>query len=209
MKKLATIPQTFPSIPEELEARPAAHADIRDIGAIPLEPLKKMLGMIDHAWWDRDVRHNLYRNHASTRCIRLRHVTDYNFNNIKLTDFPEYVNFFKPELDDVLSALSKSYEYCDFTAIILLLPAGAKIEPHVDQGRWFRLAHRIHVPLITNPDVEFRVGGDCVSMKVGKAYEIDNANKIHSVVNNGATDRVHLVVDLLPLSTLIRLPLAR
>jgi hypothetical protein len=208
MKELATIPQTFPSIPEEFEARPVGHADIREIDAIPLPPLKKMLGKIDHAWWDSDVRHNLYRNHATTRCIRLRHVTDYNFNDIQLINFPELASTFKPEIDEVLSVLSASYEYCDFTAMILLLPSGARIEPHVDQGRWFRLAHRIHVPLVTNPDVEFRVGTERVNMKVGKAYEIDNANKIHAVVNNGSRDRVHLVIDLLPFSTLMRFPLA-
>lgn len=209
MKELATVQQVFPSIPEAMEARPSGKADILEMDGMPQQALQAMLEKIEDAWWDRDIRHNLYRNHATTRCIRLRHVTDYDFNNIKLMSFPELDDVFKQEVDDVLSALSRHYEYCDFTAIILLLPAGAKIEPHVDQGRWFRLAHRIHVPLVTNPDVEFRVGGDCVSMKVGKAYEIDNANKIHAVANNGATDRVHLVVDLLPLSTLIRLPLAR
>jgi len=209
MKELATVQQVFPSIPEAMEARPSGKADILEMDGMPQQALQAMLEKIEDAWWDRDIRHNLYRNHATTRCIRLRHVTDYDFNNTKLMSFPELDDVFKQEVDDVLSALSRHYEYCDFTAIILLLPAGAKIEPHVDQGRWFRLAHRIHVPLVTNPDVEFRVGGDCVSMKVGKAYEIDNANKIHAVANNGATDRVHLVVDLLPLSTLIRLPLAR
>ncbi len=208
MKELATVRQVFPSITEEMEARPSEKADILEMDGMPQQALQAMLEKIQDAWWDRDIRHNLYRNHASTRCIRLRHVTDYNFNNIKLMSFPELDDVFKQEVGEILSALSERYEYCDFTAIFLLLPAGATIEPHVDQGRWFRLAHRIHVPLTTNPDVEFRVGGECVSMKVGKAYEIDNANKIHAVVNNGSTDRVHMVVDLLPLSTLIRLPLA-
>jgi hypothetical protein len=206
VKEFATVPQIFTSIPPELEARPENNVDYLEVGSIPLPPLNRILAKIDHQWWDRDIRHNLYRNHAKTRCIRLRHVENYNFNDIKLLDFTELDEVFRPEIDEVLTCFAKFYSFCDFTAIILLLPAGARIKPHVDQGRWFRLAHRIHVPLATNPGVNFKVGEASFNMKVGKAYEIDNANKIHSVVNNGATDRVHLVVDLLPLTTLIRFP---
>ena len=206
MQENAIAPQSFPSIPPGLEARPEGHQDVLEIDAIPLRPLQGMLEKIEAAWWDRDIRHNLYRNHASTRCIRLRHVTDYDFRDIRLMSFPELDAVFKPELDEILSCFSRCYDYCDFTAILLLLPAGAQIQPHVDKGRWFRLAHRIHVPLVTNPEVEFRVGSACLNMQVGKAYEIDNANKTHSVANHGASDRVHLVVDLLPLSTLIHFP---
>lgn len=133
MKELATVQQVFPSIPEAMEARPSGKADILEMDGMPQQALQAMLEKIEDAWWDRDIRHNLYRNHATTRCIRLRHVTDYDFNNIKLMSFPELDDVFKQEVDDVLSALSRHYEYCDFTAIILLLPAGAKIEPHVDQ----------------------------------------------------------------------------
>jgi len=159
MKELATIQQVFPSIPEAMEARPSGKADILEMDGMPQQALQAMLEKIEDAWWDRDIPPQLVPKPCNDAHIRLRHVTDYDFNNIKLMSFPELDDVFKQEVDDVLSALSRHYEYCDFTAIILLLPAGAKIEPHVDQGRWFRLAHRINVPLVTNPDVEFRVGG--------------------------------------------------
>ena len=206
MEEQPTIPQALQAITPNMEARPFQHKEIHAIHGIPAAPLQRIRDKIEPEWWDHDSRHILYRNHAKTRCIRLRHVTDYDFNNIRLTDFPEKRETFEPEITELLSLLSSHYEFCDFTAILLLLPPGATIKPHVDQGRWFRLAHRIHIPIQTNSDVIFSVGTTSVAMQVGIAYEIDNANQIHSVCNNGEINRIHLVVDLLPLSSLLNYP---
>jgi hypothetical protein len=32
-------------------------------------------------------------------------------------------------------------------------------------------------------------------MKKGEIWEIDNAYKVHGVINNGDTDRIHLLID--------------
>jgi len=67
MKELATVQQVFPSIPEAMEARPSGKADILEMDGMPQQALQAMLEKIEDAWWDRDIRHNLYRNHATTR----------------------------------------------------------------------------------------------------------------------------------------------
>jgi hypothetical protein len=81
-------------------------------------------------------------------------------------------------------------------ALLINLPKNKKILPHIDSGNeHFFKTKRIHVPITTNDKCNFIVGDEIVQMKQGEIWEIDNANKIHSVINNGDTDRIHLLID--------------
>ncbi len=53
---------------------------------------------------------------------------------------------------------------------------------------------RLHVPVVTNPDVEFRLNGTPVAMREGECWYLRLSDP-HSVANRGAADRVHLVLD--------------
>jgi hypothetical protein len=53
---------------------------------------------------------------------------------------------------------------------------------------------RIHIPVETNPDVEFYVAGERLLLEEGHSYFI-NVNLPHRVNNRGTSGRVHLVVD--------------
>ena len=79
--------------------------------------------------------------------------------------------------------------------LIARLRPNMEIEKHIDVGFSFSCSHRIHVPLLTNPDVEFIVKGERCIMDEGNAYEISNKEE-HSVVNKGLTPRVHLLFDI-------------
>lgn len=79
-------------------------------------------------------------------------------------------------------------------AILARLPAGAKIRRHVDSDPSFGASHRIHVPLRTNPGVQFTVGNTLIATEVGLPFELNNALP-HMVVNTGDSDRVHLIFD--------------
>ena len=60
--------------------------------------------------------------------------------------------------------------------------------------------HRIHVPIITNDEVVFSVGGEELNMREGEMWEINNAT-LHAVENRSEQDRIHLIVDWVPNST--------
>ncbi|RLA51335.1 MAG: hypothetical protein DRR42_10675 [Gammaproteobacteria bacterium] len=85
-----------------------------------------------------------------------------------------------------------------------LIPHGT-IEQHTDNHPSFACAHRIHVPIITNPDAIFLVGGKQVTMDVGKGYEINNQMP-HRVHNGGDTDRIHFIFDYLPPDNIEKMP---
>lgn len=56
---------------------------------------------------------------------------------------------------------------------------------------------RLHVPVVTNPDVRFTVDDRRVPLAVGETWLVD-VRFPHEVANEGAMDRVHLVLDLIP-----------
>jgi hypothetical protein len=82
-------------------------------------------------------------------------------------------------------------------AMMARLTPGRRIKRHLDTHPSFTCAHRIHVPLQTNPDVEFVIGETGVPPVAGEAFEINNRLG-HHVINNGVCDRIHFIFDYAP-----------
>ncbi|MBV9549296.1 MAG: aspartyl/asparaginyl beta-hydroxylase domain-containing protein [Alphaproteobacteria bacterium] len=82
------------------------------------------------------------------------------------------------------------------------LPAGAKIAPHIDNGIGITAVHRIHVPIVTNPDVHFFIDKVSHYLEAGIIYEFDNT-RLHAVENRSTERRVHLMCDLMPASLVV------
>jgi hypothetical protein len=74
------------------------------------------------------------------------------------------------------------------------LGVGAEVPEHVDAHYHWRTHLRIHVPVITNPKVEFTCGGETVHMAPGECWMFDSF-RWHEVHNRGSERRVHLVLD--------------
>lgn len=85
---------------------------------------------------------------------------------------------------------------CPLLAVrFLRLGPGSAIREHRDYNLGFADGEvRIHVPVTTGPDVEFRLDGEPVDMAEGEAWYLD-LNLPHAVVNRGSAPRVHLVLD--------------
>ncbi len=97
-----------------------------------------------------------------------------------------------PYLREVLAAFG-----CPVLAVRLMrLAPGSIIKPHTDLDLGFESGTaRVHVPITTNPDVEFLLNGAPVVMSPGSAWCLRLSDP-HSVHNRGLTARVHLVIDL-------------
>ena len=82
------------------------------------------------------------------------------------------------------------------TAVRLLqLSAGSEVKPHSDHSLGYEDGcFRLHIPIVTNSQVEFILDGQRLVMNEGECWYID-ANFTHSVANRGQEDRVHLVID--------------
>ncbi len=144
--------------------------------------------------------------------IILRHSRDYNFDFRDIIDWPLYRDFrclTDPIVHKVCAALGKSNISALFVAN---LPPDKFIYPHVDKGEFLEVPSRVHIPLQTNSDVIYYIGGAYIDsddpdrmthqqfakeihMKEGEIWEIDNLS-YHAVANRGSTDRWHLIVNV-------------
>lgn len=96
-----------------------------------------------------------------------------------------------PYFRDVVASFA-----CEKESIRLLrLAAGSVIHEHRDPGSSYSDGFfRLHVPITTNDEVRFVVGGVRLMMKPGECWYADFGLP-HSVENPGTTDRIHLVID--------------
>jgi hypothetical protein len=97
-----------------------------------------------------------------------------------------------PAVREVLAALD-----CPLRSVRLLrLGPGGVIREHRDYDLGYdRGEARLHVPLVTSPDVVFHLRNRRVVMAPGETWYLD-LSQPHRVVNGGATDRIHLVIDV-------------
>ncbi len=88
---------------------------------------------------------------------------------------------------------------CELQCVRLMrLAAGSAIKEHRDHNLAAELdAVRLHVPVISNPGVDFRLNRTRVVMEPGSLWYLRLSDP-HSVRNDGADARVHLVIDAIP-----------
>ena len=96
-----------------------------------------------------------------------------------------------PYFQEVLATFQCPLE----AARLLKLSAGSCIREHRD----YRLGYedgviRVHIPIVTSPQVEFYMQGQKVVMQVGECWYL-NVNVPHRVDNHSTIDRIHLVID--------------
>ncbi|WP_428311186.1 sulfotransferase [Hydrocarboniphaga sp.] len=95
-----------------------------------------------------------------------------------------------PYLQQVLQSLNTVWS----RSRLMKLAPGATVPEHADINyHWFKRV-RVHIPILTTPEVKFYCGQDVVHMAAGESWIFDNWRP-HRVENNSASDRVHLVAD--------------
>lgn len=163
-------------------------------GLIDINSLLKNLEDLDWNYYKfRQIAHKV---HAETLTVPL--LFDENLQSVKIhKDFGKFI----PELGKIKKNLSEKLGKGEFqSAILINLPAGKKIDRHIDKGENFKKYHRIHIPIQTNPKCFFEVDNEIINMKAGEIWEINNDDKYHSVQNEGETDRIHLLIDWKPIN---------
>lgn len=91
---------------------------------------------------------------------------------------------------EVLQIISKQLGIRDYGRVRML-----KIPPQKCYTFHYDLdLYRVHIPLITNPNAFFILDGRLWHMEVGYAYLV-KVKDLHSAMNAGKEDRVHIVYD--------------
>ena len=81
--------------------------------------------------------------------------------------------------------------------LVNLLP-GVSLVPHIDVYWFHKASRRIHIPITTNSNSMLTFDDRPYHLESGKVYEINN-RIMHSGFNFGNTDRIHLILDMMPI----------
>ena len=113
------------------------------------------------------------------------------FDKMECVDY--FTKFYFPKTSKAI------HEFADKSTIgrivVANLKPGGAIDTHIDEGEYCAAHDRFHFVLSTNSDVWFKCDGRVKHFEVGKIWWLDNKS-LHSVENNGSTDRIHIVVDI-------------
>ncbi len=166
---------------------------------------QRVLEFAEQQWQGEAFRQQRYEVHRDTQTIAL--VFDPDFRHTHPTRLPplqELEPFIRPVLKMVADHFDDSPQGFELfeahcmgyfvRANLVRLQSGGKITEHTDNNFSLVHSHRVHLPVITNDQVEFTVGGETLNMKEGALYEINN-RRMHSVRNAGSEDRIHLILD--------------
>lgn len=111
------------------------------------------------------------------------------------TGTKSYADTIHMQNNNYLREVVNSFKCDKIDVRLLRLKAGSVIKEHRDFGLAFEDGEvRLHVPITTNPNLEFYLNQQRVVMNVGECWFL-NFNYHHRVSNLGDTDRIHLVID--------------
>ncbi|HWS72452.1 MAG TPA: sulfotransferase [Thermoanaerobaculia bacterium] len=77
---------------------------------------------------------------------------------------------------------------------LMRLDGNAEAVAHTDTNYYWAQHTRVHVPIVTDPDVQFLCGDASVHMAAGQSWIFDTWRR-HNVLNPNPTRRIHLVAD--------------
>jgi len=158
---------------------------------------QRVLDLEESVWLANPQRQQQFDVHAQTQSIVL--VFCEGWPAVRILKYAGWEHLGReatPVMDEVIG---KHYPTGGviLRAMVARLPAGCRIHRHRDAHPSFSVAHRIHVPLVTNPEVEFLVDKERIAVQEGVAFEINNL-LAHQVTNNGTTARIHFIFDYAP-----------
>ena len=158
---------------------------------------EKVLALDEQAWHSDDRRQADYDVHAQTQSIILLFCEGW--PDIKVSRANGWDLLADEAMPLVNRVIEKNYTPGGtlLRAMVTRLGPGCRIARHKDSHPSFSVAHRIHIPLTTNPNVEFVVGSEHVPPRAHFAFELNNI-MMHHVINNGDSQRIHFIFDYAP-----------
>jgi aspartyl/asparaginyl beta-hydroxylase (cupin superfamily) len=170
----------------------------RYIDTFDVSEISKSVSSFDTEWVLDTSRQKMFKEHKDTYT--------YMIQNFPLGWSPGYeINVEKKyvkeehylEVKHIIDSLLSTHPGLVARVMYIKLPSKKNVPHHRDSGWYLSNVRRFHIPILTNDEVSYTVNDELKFMKVGECWEINNT-AYHSVFNDGDTDRVHLVVDIIP-----------
>ena len=184
--------------------------EYRLIGTVDPSPLQRAVAALpEAAWFEETARQQVFPAHRHTQTVPL--IFDPDMRHTAPSVRPAFTRL-RPAIEPVMARIVAHFSAVSsdpgergenagpreegyFVRILLArLAAGQSIGSHRDHGESLSRAHRIHCPIVTNPQAEFGIAGHIRHLPAGEIWEINN-RKVHGVRNLGSEARVHLILD--------------
>lgn len=167
-------------------------------GHFDVSKIKERLNAYSAEWFINSSRQDTYGVHKETNSVFLY---DHPAIWSVLEPFTPTESNHDPIMKQLLASIIKELETVHDgkvgKCLFIKLPAEKSVGAHTDKMDYLGAVRRHHIAIQTNDDVLFFVNGESKNMKVGDCWEINNSLE-HAVANNGKTDRIHLLVDIMP-----------
>jgi hypothetical protein len=174
--------------------------DVRELGEVDVLPVIKILVQLKNEWDTKDTYESNHNKKASLS--QVSHVnfrwSDKSQDRVRYVDLPLW-DTFKQYLLPIMQKAVVPFGYKNgyFPRVMLAyMQPGTYIPEHIDGNNRGWIPHKIHVPIVTNPNVKFYVNGKEYHFEKGKVYEVNNAAP-HAVKNEGDSARIHLIFEYL------------
>lgn len=161
--------------------------------------IKDHIDRFSDEWFIDTSRQNDYANHKDTTSYFI-YKTDLNWNVKQdfITETKSNDQVLLDLVEPIIKDLEKLHNGVRGNVLLIKLKANHNIPKHADDGDYLVLSRRHHIPIVTSEDTWFGVGSEKVNMAVGECWEINNT-RFHEVQNNSNIDRVHLLIDIMPI----------
>ena len=164
--------------------------------------LKEEILNLEENYWDmgfKRLQRQTEQIHKHTQIIgNTLFSLDYNGNGvinvIKNDLIPSNIQYMT---DEIVSDLERQFDGKVLISGYTRLNVGNKINPHIDDLYYFKIVRRFQIAILTNSKVFFNIDDQIKVFDEGDCYEVNNLIK-HSILNEGETDRINLLVDILP-----------
>lgn len=169
------------------------------VGHVDPGPLERaVLALPEERWHEETGRQATYAAHRHTQTIPLIFDPDMRHTGATVRPgFAPIAPLLQPAFDAITAHFGADGPHGPgyFARVLLVrLSAGTQIATHRDNGESLSRAHRIHLPIVTNPQTEFAIVGVIKHLAAGELWEINN-RKLHAVRNLGTQARIHAVID--------------
>ena len=165
--------------------------------------LAAMPGASSPMWDLNPYRQNRHQVHRQTRSIIFEWIPDdWQPGQRPLVQHTEHATALAKPVYACAEKLNAHYRGKIVRLMLTELGPRAKITPHKDGGAGVVLVHRLHLPVVSNPNVKFFIDQIPHYLEPGAAYEFDNT-RLHAVDNDSDSPRVHLMCDILPASLVV------
>ncbi len=162
---------------------------------LPIQALReRVLSFTEDDWSVNDKdRNERFKTHAATQSIPIMWDPDLRHRHSEKPALERHRDVFGPILSQILALFPPGSQI--IRCLLARLRSDGEIPAHHDPGWSLPYAHRMHLPLVTFPEVTFTVGGETKVFKEGELWEINN-QRTHTVKNGSPHGRIQLITDI-------------